>query len=868
MKLHIKLLVIAILSATSLMAQTIQTIPSDPAVANGVFPNGLSYYVVSNPAYKGVVDFALVQKAGRKTNPEISEEDAVTMSREALTSQYRLLSPSVQDYFVRLGVVPQKKGFVEVTDNATTFRFENVVLGQNEQVLDSTLLVLIGMAEKAAMKSKGWFSPSDQAIIVAGDIDRNKVIQKLKLLSYILPSSESLPRGGYVWVEQDSLQVVTSDDNTRNASTVSAVWRLQRTPHEYMNTVQPVIYERFMRELGIIAGNRLRAVLEASEVPVADVSYDYVNSVASLGDENFLVKVTVAPEHLEEATSALASVMSGLDAGDVEISELRRAGLIFMEDVNAGLNARESNSSYIDRCIAAFMYNSSLSSGKEIVSFHASRNLSDDVHLKIFNSIVSASLDDNRNLTLECVGGDLSQERIAEVFGKAWNSGHKVVRDSIKAVQPLALYPAPAVPVKVRSFRKEHMSGGEIWRLTNGFRIMIMQMPSDRVYYSLALNRGYADVPDLKAGEGAYFSEILSLSRIGGVSAERFMDELRRRKITMDMKAGISTLTVKGSAPDHALEDVVRALLTVMYDREIDNDRLDYFIRNEVLKQEYLKDGIEERISAVDSRMCPDYKYTSCKDPGSLDAGFAAKVDSYMRAQSEKMNDGMLILVGDVDEKMLKSVLQLYGGAFKTQQRPLARPVIKYQPISGTVMCTVEGDVDNIDIAMSTPMALTSDNYYTAAMASIALRKKLSPVVSDAGMWLRLKYDCRKYPHERFSVMVSLGESSVEGYAPNTVQTDPMLALKAVRDALEDPNSLNITDDDLASWKEILKQYVSDQKKTPEYWMNAISMRYLDGKDFTTGCDAKIDAVTADDIRNLLTSLAEGSRVEYIIERK
>jgi hypothetical protein len=79
---------------------------------------------------------------------------------------------------------------------------------------------------------------------------------------------------------------------------------------------------------------------------------------------------------------------------------------------------------------------------------------------------------------------------------------------------------------------------------------------------------------------------------------------------------------------------------------------------------------------------------------------------------------------------------------------------------------------------------------------------------------------------------------------------------------------LNITDDDLASWKGILKQYVSDQKKTPEYWMNAISMRYLDGKDFTTGCNAKIDAVTADDIRNLLTSLAEGSRVEYIIERK
>ena len=151
-------------------------------------------------------------------------------------------------------------------------------------------------------------------------------------------------------------------------------------------------------------------------------------------------------------------------------------------------------------------------------------------------------------------------------------------------------------------------------------------------------------------------------------------------------------------------------------------------------------------------------------------------------------------------------------------------------------------------------------------MASIALRKKLSPVVSDAGMWLRLKYDCRKYPHERFSVMVSLGESSVEGYAPNTVQTDPMLALKAVRDALEDPKSLNITDDDLASWKGILKQYVSDQKKTPEYWMNAISMRYLDGKDFTTSYTAAIDAVNADGLMRMFSDLNTGSKVEYVVQ--
>jgi hypothetical protein len=61
---------------------------------------------------------------------------------------------------------------------------------------------------------------------------------------------------------------------------------------------------------------------------------------------------------------------------------------------------------------------------------------------------------------------------------------------------------------------------------------------------------------------------------------------------------------------------------------------------------------------------------------------------------------------------------------------------------------------------------------------------------------------------------------------------------------------------------------VAEKKKTPEYWLQRISMRYLDGKDFTTGCDAKIDAVTAEKVKTLLSSLVDGSKVEYIISKK
>ena len=39
-------------------------LPSDPAVTYGTLPNGLTYYIVTNPSEKGMAEFALVRRKG------------------------------------------------------------------------------------------------------------------------------------------------------------------------------------------------------------------------------------------------------------------------------------------------------------------------------------------------------------------------------------------------------------------------------------------------------------------------------------------------------------------------------------------------------------------------------------------------------------------------------------------------------------------------------------------------------------------------------------------------------------------------------------------------------------------------------------
>ena len=146
---YIKLLILWMFATTAVHAQAIKTLPADPAVKSGVLPNGITYYVVTNPALKGVADFAMVQKTGSGT-VQCGEGQIVSNSQNALTSLYRLSAPTVQDYFMRHGAMPGKNGFVQVNENSTVYHFENVVLSGSSTVLDSTLLVLMGMAEKAS----------------------------------------------------------------------------------------------------------------------------------------------------------------------------------------------------------------------------------------------------------------------------------------------------------------------------------------------------------------------------------------------------------------------------------------------------------------------------------------------------------------------------------------------------------------------------------------------------------------------------------------------------------------------------------------------------------------------------------------------
>ncbi len=818
-------------TAMNMPAMDIPLLPDDPAVLKGVMPNGMTYYIVSNPSEKGFADFALVQNTGRLTAQEQGVEEA---ANQALDSLRRVNSP--QEFLSRYEIVPGKDGFIQISDDATIFRFQDMML--KGSAADSTLLLIMDIADRANYAGDEfvakWCQPSDQAVVIAGDVDAKSIEKKLLNMSLMVPAGVSAQRPEYVR-ETPPVEDMTTGNGLAE---ISLTFVSKRSPRGYMNTVQTEIFEMSYNILGELAVDEIRKELKIRNIPFAKVSYSHLCSASYPYDDTFTVRALMPEEYSQSAGDIMKSVLAAIDmegAGKEEFLLAESKYLLSLED--KAIRPLKDNRECIDRCINAFLYNAPLASAKERLAFHKSRVVPDTVRLRLFSGVAKALIDSN-------ISSDVQVRKAPEKV-KDIPSSDSLVKENVR--------------IRLRSIKKEPVSGGVIWTFSNGLKVIYKNIPSDRIYYTLALNGGYADIKGLEKGEGAFLPDYFMTGDIDGIPAEDFVNDLKIKGMTMDMKFNISNALITGHLPSDRMDLLLPALLSVTGGWTADNSRFDYWKQCEYLALDALQGSFYSRMTAVDSLMCPDYRLSPYKSKGNITDGFSQKASAYFADQFSKMNDGALILVGNIQEDKLKKLLLSSIGDFKTKETLFRRTIARYQPVSGSSAYTVPGKSDNIDIVLSTRLPFTMDNYMTAELATMVMYKKLSKLFNDNGLYITIRHSCRIYPEERFNMVISVSRAS---YSKDELSSEDMLFF--ARTILDEARNISLTADDLKAYKAILKGRLAQKMKDPAYWLNAITLRYLDGKDLSTNYAARIDAVTPEKVTALLSLLPAASRIEYV----
>ena len=368
------------------------------------------------------------------------------------------------------------------------------------------------------------------------------------------------------------------------------------------------------------------------------------------------------------------------------------------------------------------------------------------------------------------------------------------------------------------------------------------------------MNGGYGDVTDLANGEGAFMSDYLDLCNISGMSARDFKRTLMLAGITMKQQVNLSNIMITGEVRDENAPLLMKALLAVANERSRNAEDVAYYIQSEGLRLQYAPADVR---TVVDSLMCPDYKYSPYKSEGNVSEGFAAKAEGLFARMSSKMNDGVLVLVGDMDESDLRKAILPYVGGFRTTEGFSRRTVVQYQPVSGSMTYNVDGPYDMMMVALSARLPMTADNYMAAEAAAMVMKHIVSDALAPYGVDVQLRYARMIYPEDRLSVMLMIRGEDV---------SQDMLS--AMRRAVAGASGSDVEADYIAACKAYMKHKYAVQMKEPAYWLQAMAMRYLDGKDYTTGYASKIDAVTENDVRRILDLLEMGSKIEYIINKE
>lgn len=823
-------------------------------IKTGSFPNGLRYYIVVNAAEKGFADFALVRKSG---TPDVSFRSLLdSLPHFGPRSPYRFLADN--------GVAYSPEGYVAERPEAGIVSLRSVPV-YSQETADSTMLLLMDMAAA---------SRSPQAVIVSGDIDVAKVLDRLDLLSMTVPRLRAdRTRTDYRWIPEDSLRLAVTCGPTREAAVISAVYRARRMPEAMMNTLQPLVSQAYADMLGQIVSERLERSFRSRGVPLAEVVFDYHGSADGPGDEHYAVSLTTSAGHVAEATSILASVLSTLDREGASAAEFEDAKSRLKPEARSA--GPRTNREYVARCVSAYLYGSNLASESSIREYLTGRSLSSARELILFNGFVDALLDSARNLSLhyEVPGGRLDAGLMRSTFSAAWASPDSPEPQATGRLgEVLKTCVAEPPRARLRSETAEPVSGGRLWTFANGIRTVFRKMDTGGEFrYALMLRDGIASVPGIGDGEGAFVGDMLALGTVAGVPGRDFLSMLEADGITMEFEAGLSGLRISGKAPEAKFPLLMQALLAISGERGPDMEEFGYYRSSEALRIEMDALSQQNVNSLMDSIMRPGYFYTGRKRIENLGEDLPERAEKYFASAFSRVNDGLLVLVGDLDEDKLKKELVRTLGGFSCHKQYARRPKVNSRFASGSVTYIVESlpgvadGVAGVHMGMSADIAYSIDNYIAFKAAVACIDRKLAGALAGCGAYLEIDDSLEVFPDERMWVHVSCLPCRSSGLPASVSACGPLEVFGIVRRVTSQLERIEISEAELRAFKEQLTSEFERMNADPGSIVDAVLLRYGDGKDLVSGFRRAVDGLTADDIRKILSDLQHGAGVEYVV---
>ena len=906
----------------------------DPNLRFGRLANGLTYYIRHNETPKGQADFYLAQNVGSMQELDHQRGYVHFLEHLALRNTQNFPSKSgIKGFTEKEGLKTElNTGFDE-----TIYKLLNVPTNR-QNIIDSCLLILhdwtsfllfddeaieeerlvareewrtrhtpairlleqqvpvmyqksrygsrmptglIGIIENFQKNEliefyKKWYVPDMQAVVIVGDIDVDRIEEKIKTIFGDIPKpSIASLKELYEVTDNDFPLLSIAKEKEETNTTLNVYYKHDNIPFQLKGTIVDLL-DKFEKEVIYQVMNERIAVLQSKpdapfiSASVQDKDY-FISKTKGAWTSTFVLK----PNELENAMKALVRETMRLKQSGITGQEYERAKTKILSDYESAYNNREkTQNSYLSNKYVNHFINYDYAMGVEmeyeIVKQVASVFQAEDINGYIENIFTDHNY--RNNMVIALTGPDSddvkypTEDELIELY---INACDEIVGGQNKDIVNLKLIPQLPEPGKIISEKEDDLFGTTVYMLSNGIQVVVKQTEwkKDQILMSATSKGGTSMFKDEKdIWNNKRLNEAIRISGLGDLSATTLNRYLDLNKVTYSAGLTASSELINAEVTSVNLKTLFETIYLQFKGIHSDLDAFSAYRENLKTELETPRSKPAEIFSDTLNLLVygnnPRANRLKIADLDKLD--YNRMIDMYKERFADA-SDFVFIFVGDIDKQTLRPLLEQYLAilpALNRNDEADERQVAPFMDGKITRHFQIKSDVPATKIALM----------YTGEM-NYNLKNLI--ITQSVNNLLEIMYDRRLRPYYGYSVSepfigvelydFPLGRASIQIFTDTSPerQNEVMDILKTELTRLAEEGPIE---------QDMFRNYAGIRRKRDEimqqndYWLNIISSYYADDFDAHTEYETILENLTQEDIKSYTKNLLnQGNVIELMM---
>ena len=931
-KTMISAFVLLLASATA-SAQQMPPIPVDEDVRMGRLDNGLTYYIRHNAWPEQRAEFYIAQRVGSIQENDEQRGLAHFLEHMCFNGTEHFKGNDIVKWCETIGVKFGRDLNAYTSIDQTVYNISNVPTTR-EGIIDSCLLILHDWADglllepEEIQKERGviheewrlrtsaqmrmlerdlpqlypdskyghrmpiglmeiidnfepqvlrayyekWYRPDNQAIIVVGDFDVDRVEQKIKdLFSPIKLPENPAPVVAEAVPDNAEPIFVVDKDKEMQFSIVEMFFKTDPIPEEIKTNMQYLIID-YLKDAAIgMLNDRLSELAQKPDCPYLQASASYGQYLLSKTKDAF--GVDALPKEGQTEAAMKAAFIEARRAAEFGFTatEYKRYQQNFTSQLDKQFSNKDKryNNQFCRQYVNHYLDNEPIPSLDEY--YQLMKQLVPMMPVEAVNQLMQQFVPANDsnlvvlNMNQEKDGAVYpTAESLKQAMAEARAEKLEAYVDNVKDEPLITQLPQAGKIVKEVAGKKFDYK--EL-TLSNGAKVVLKQtdLKKDQVIITSEGFGGSSLYGEKDFANIKFFDDVIEASGLGNFSHTELEKALAGKIASASLSLGTDRINITGSSTPNDVETMLQ--LVYLYFTKINKDQESYdntmkttelMLKNKLLQPEAVfSDSLTLTLQNHSKRFAP----ASVEDLAQVSYD---RILAMAKEQTANAAAFTFTIIGNYDEATLRPLIEQYLASLPGN----VKKVVKGKDVEDSF----KGDVkNNFRRKMETPKAIAVMLWKNDKM-DYTLENSIR--ASMAGQILTMLYTekIREEASAAYSVMAQAGLSRDDYRTTGTVLVYcPMKPEKgdiAVKIMDEEVQNLckAVDAEKLAKVKEYMLKDIDDQAKTNNYWIRQINRLRDYNVDFHTDYKKTVEAQTPETIMTFMKELLKsGDRVEVIM---